>query len=179
MYTITITLLLIIGLVIWIWRSDHQKGKDTFIQALLSVLSVFLGIFLALFVNSHHERCQTIKNLVQVITVAKSETVANLDFIEDNTNEMDEQRLILESPTNALEVLLDMPTFLEEGSKEIVSELLRFNTLLKWQITYIEDGLTIMGSSSQSKIATPRRHLVVKNMKRVVSLLNDQLSLMK
>lgn len=92
---------------------------------------------------------------------------------------MDEQRLILESPTNALEVLLDMPTFLEEGSKEIVSELLRFNTLLKWQITYIEDGLTIMGSSSQSKIATPRGHLVVKNMKRVVSLLNDQLILMK
>lgn len=180
MFTIILTLVVIIGLMIWIWRSDHEKGKDTFTQALLSVLSVFLGIFLALSVNSHHEHCQTIKNLVQVITVAKSEAEENLAFIEDNTNKRsDELRLLLESPTTALDVILDMPTFLEEGSTEIVSELLRLNTLLKWQITYKEDGLMWMGGSSQSKIASPHRHIVVKNIKRVIVLLNNQLNLLK
>jgi hypothetical protein len=179
MLTSILTLLLIIGLVFWIWRSDHEKGKDTFTQAFLSVLTVFLGIFLALSVNSRHEHRQTIKNLIQIVTVAKSEAEDNLAFIEDNTNEIDEQRLLLESPTTALDVLLDMPAFLEEGSTEIVSELLKLNTLLKWQITYKDNGLMIMGSSSQNKIATPHKHLVVKNIRRVIELLNDQLNLLK
>jgi len=177
MYIIIFTLLLIIGLVIWIWRSDREKGKDTSIQALFSVLSVFLGVFLALSVNSHHEHQQTIKNLVQVISVAKSEAIRNLEVLQEVNLNDDNERLVLESPATALDVLLDMPTFLEQGSTEIISELLQINTQLNWTITYRPAELSAMYQAA--KIISANKENVINHTKRVIELLQEQLNLLK
>ena len=177
MFTIIVTLLLIIVLVIWIWRSDREKGKDTSIQALFSILSVFLGVFLALSVNSHHEHQQTMKNLVQVISVAKSEAIRNLEILQEVNLNDDNKRLVLESPATALDVLLDMPTFLEQGSTEIISELLQLNTQLNWTITYRPAELSAMYQAA--KIVSANKENVINNTKRVIELLQEQLNLLK
>ncbi len=171
------TFLLIIVLVFWVWRSDHKRGKDTLIRALLSVLSIFLGIFLALSVNSHHDQRQTISNLIRVICVARMEAEENLTMVSQGASiHNDRERLVLESPTTALDVLLDMPTFLEEGSTEIVSELLRLNTQLKWEVTYRPGEL---GSIYQGpSIVSADKNLVIENLKRVIELLGEQLNLL-
>lgn len=176
MFIIIFTILLIIGLVLWVWRSDHERGKDALIQALLSVLTIFLGIFLALSVNSHHEHRQTIKNLIKVILAAKMEAEKNLMIIQEASIHNDSERLVLESPTTALDVLLDMPTFLEQGSMELVSELLKLNTQLKWQVTYRPGS---RGSIFQEpSIISANKTLVIENVKRVIELLEKQLSLL-
>lgn len=161
---------------LWVWRSDRERGKDALNQALLSVLTIFLGIFLALSVNSHHENRQTIKNLIQVISTAKAEAERNLVIVQESSLHNDNERLVRESPITALNVLLNMPTFLEQGSTEIVSELLTLNTQLNWKITYRPASLGAVYEST--KIVSANQPKVIENVTRVIELLEKQLRLL-
>lgn len=118
--------------------------------------------------------------MFKVINVAKSEAENSLVIISEATqpirNPTDKQRLILESPCKTLDVLLDMPSFLERGSKDIVSELLTLNTSLKWSVTCRPPGSSVaLGSTT---IVTANRKAVLDSPKQVIKLLEEQLQRM-
>jgi hypothetical protein len=183
MFKIIITILLVILFVLfWVWRSDREKGKDTSIQALLYVLTVFLGVFVALYVNSRYEHSQTIRNLIKISLTAKTEAESSLAIIKNEKVSLardDNRRLVLESPTKALAVLLEMPSFLELGSTEIVSELLTLKTKLKWQRTYSTKFVMTGVGGPNINFVTADKDAVITNVERVIELLQEQLRLFK
>jgi len=173
------TFLLIGVLVLWV---DRETAKKPWFQALLTVLTSFLGIFLALSINSHHEHRQTISNLIRISSTAKNEAESSLAIIKNEKESLasdDNRRLVLESPTKALVVLLGMPTFIELGSTEIVTELLTLSTQLKWQRTYSAEFVMTGVSGPNLNFVTANTDTVISNVERVIYILEKQLSLFK
>lgn len=175
---IIVIFVVISGLVIWkILKSNNDK-VDAIFRAAVPMLATLLGVFLALSINAGQQKENTINNLKNVITVAISEAEKSLEIIEKSPkrkNELehkDKERLVLESPAKALDVLVSMPSFLEYGSTDIVQELLKFNTSLKWSAPNRKGGGIRM---SQEQIVTANRDYVLSALERVIELLEIQL----
>ena len=177
---IILSTFLLIGILVLL--VDRETAKKPWFQALLTVLTSFLGIFLALSINSHHEHRQTISNLIRISSTAKNEAESSLAIIKNEKESLasdDNRRLVLESPTRALVVLLGMPTFIELGSTEIVTELLTLSTQLKWQRTYSAEFVMTGVSGHNLNFVTANTDTVISNVERVIYLLEKQLRLFK
>jgi len=158
-------------------KPDSLKVKALF-QATVPLSATLIGVFLALSLNACQQKKNTINNLKNVIIVAKSEAMESYNIIKegpqraDELGQKDKERLVLEFPAKALDVLVSMPSFLEYGESEIVTELLTLNTSLKWNAPNRTGGGLVMSSV---EIETAHPTYVLTTLERVVELLEKQL----
>ncbi len=170
------SLILLVAVVVSAIREKAGKGPDSARAAIGIVAGTFLGVSIALIVTTRHERDLTIKNLCHVLDVARLEAGHSAEFIRatrpnpEGRARRNERRLILQNPADLLHALLQMPSFLENGDRPIVSELAALNTALRWRATPTPD----YGRRTKPNPVLPGEGAVLKRLDTTIELLDQQ-----
>ncbi len=148
--------LTVIGVVVYLlFRRSRDKGLEAFLQGVLTVATMFLGVFLAAAISLYQQERST-RNLIKtLLRTAHLELDSSRKAIQSPGETITESFAanwirVQDNPGKSLEVLLSSVAFIERGEPEIVVDLMNLSKGFPW-INRSHGGATVYGEERGGK----------------------------